>query len=225
MSAAIFGTDRVPKFRQDVAISAALLRRRERMNKPVRCELQLLPAFNNMMSSRDNFGPSFAMWCVMKTYWTTHRYVVAGASMAVALMLVACTSMMTRVHNADYLPRPNLTISLIDPSTVLVHHPAGTSRFTAEFGFGRQDTYPERRYEGFSRSRDVYGDGSVVLVPVIDGGKESTGMFVTLPSGRRFLFAQTSYVRDLRTKSNIKVFGLTNHKQHDSIAHFPTLEK
>jgi hypothetical protein len=159
----------------------------------------------------------------MKTHWTTHRYVVAAAG--IVLMLVACTSKMKRVHNADYLPRPNLTISLIDPSTVLVHHPAGTSRFTADLGLGGQDTYLERRYEGFTRSRDVYGDGSVVLVPIKEGGKETTGMFVTLPSGRRFLFAETSYVRELRTKSNIKVFGLTNHKQHDSIAHFPDLEK
>ena len=153
----------------------------------------------------------------------THRYLVAAVS--IALMMVACASTMTRVHNADYLPRPNLTISLIDPSTVLVHHPAGQSRFTAEFGIGGQDTYLERRYEGFSRSRDVYGDGAVVLVPILDGGKETTGLFVTLPSGRRFLFAETSYVRDLRTKSNIKVFGLSNHKQHDSIAHFPDFEK
>ena len=194
------------------------------MNKRGRGELQVSTAFNNRISSGDEFGLSIAMWCDMKTYWMTHRYVVAGAGIAFALMLVACTSMMTRVHNADYLPRPHLTISLIDPSTVLVHHPAGTSRFTAEFGIGGQDTYPERRYEGFSRSRDVYGDGSVVLVPILDGGKETTGMFVTLPSGRRFLFAETSYVRDLRTKANIKVFGLSNHKQHDSIAHFPNLE-
>src|SRR5262245_59889618 len=161
----------------------------------------------------------------MKTHWMTHRYVLTAASIALALMLVACTSMMTRVHNADYLPRPHLTISLIDPSTVLVHHPAGTSRFTADFGLGGQESYLEHRYEGFSRSRDVYGDGSVVLVPIIEGRKETTGMFVTLPSGRRFLFAETSYVRELRTKSNIKVFGLTNHKQHDAIAHFPDLEK
>ena len=160
----------------------------------------------------------------MKTHWTTPRYAVAAA-VGIVLMLVACTSTLTRVHNADYLPRPNLTISLIDPSTVLVHHPVGTSRFTADFGLGGQDTYLERRYEGFPRSRDVYGDGSVVLVPILERGMEKTGMFVTLPSGRRFLFAETSYVRELRTKSNIKVFGLTNHKQHDSIAHFPDLEK
>src|SRR5262245_46379947 len=159
----------------------------------------------------------------MKTHCKPYRYAVAAAS--IVLILVACTSKMTRVHNADYLPRPNLTISLIDPSAVLVHHPAGTSSFTADFGLGGQDTYLERRYEGFPRSRDVYGDGSVVLVRIKEGGKETTGMFVTLPSGRKFLFAETSYVRELRTKSNIKVFGLTNHKQHDAIAHFPDLEK
>jgi hypothetical protein len=188
-----------------------------------RSELLALLTFNKVMSAQADFGLSLAISRNMKTHWMTHRYAVAAAS--IVLILVACTSKMKRVHNADYLPRPNLTISLIDPSTVLVHHPAGTSRFTADFGFGGQDTYLERRYEGFSRSRDVYGDGSVVLVPISEGGKETTGMFVTLPSGRRFLFAETSYVRELRTKSNIKVFGLSNHRAHDSIAHFPDLEK
>lgn len=43
-------------------------------------------------------------------------------------------------------------------------------------------------YENFDTSLDVFGDGSVVLVPLPGHTPGSTGMFVNLHSGRRFLF-------------------------------------
>ena len=43
-------------------------------------------------------------------------------------------------------------------------------------------------YLGFSRSHDVYGDGSVVVVPVPGHSPGSVAIFVTLPTGRRYLF-------------------------------------
>lgn len=43
-------------------------------------------------------------------------------------------------------------------------------------------------YENFDASLDVFGDGSVVLVPLPGHTPGSTGMFVNLHSGRRFLF-------------------------------------
>jgi glyoxylase-like metal-dependent hydrolase (beta-lactamase superfamily II) len=43
-------------------------------------------------------------------------------------------------------------------------------------------------YENFETSLDVFGDGSVVLVPLPGHTPGSTGMFVNLHSGRRFLF-------------------------------------
>ncbi|MFO0547054.1 MAG: MBL fold metallo-hydrolase [Polyangiaceae bacterium] len=43
-------------------------------------------------------------------------------------------------------------------------------------------------YAGFERSHDVYGDGSVVLVPVPGHTPGSVAVFVTPPSGPRYLF-------------------------------------
>src|SRR5262245_19889529 len=120
-----------------------------------RAELPILLTFNKETVRNITLARRLRCRGTMKTHWTPYRYAVVAGS--ILILLVACTSKMTRVRHADYLPRPNLTISLIDPSAVLVHHPAGTSRFTADFGLGGQDTYLERRYQGFPRSRDVYG--------------------------------------------------------------------
>ncbi len=43
-------------------------------------------------------------------------------------------------------------------------------------------------YENFDRSLDLFADGSVVLVPLPGHTDGSTGMFVNLRSGKRFLF-------------------------------------
>ena len=43
-------------------------------------------------------------------------------------------------------------------------------------------------YENFERSLDLYGDGSVVFVPLPGHTEGSMGMFVNLPSGKRFFF-------------------------------------
>jgi glyoxylase-like metal-dependent hydrolase (beta-lactamase superfamily II) len=43
-------------------------------------------------------------------------------------------------------------------------------------------------YENFESSLDLFGDGSVVLVPLPGHTPGSTGMFVNLHSGRRYLF-------------------------------------
>jgi glyoxylase-like metal-dependent hydrolase (beta-lactamase superfamily II) len=43
-------------------------------------------------------------------------------------------------------------------------------------------------YEGFERSLDLYGDGSVVLVPLFGHTPGSVGMFVRVSSGRRYFF-------------------------------------
>ena len=43
-------------------------------------------------------------------------------------------------------------------------------------------------YEGFERSLDMYGDGSVVLVPMYGHTPGSVGMFVKVTSGKRYFF-------------------------------------
>lgn len=44
-------------------------------------------------------------------------------------------------------------------------------------------------YEIFARSKDLYGDGSVVIVELGGHTPGSVGVFVNLPSGKRYLFA------------------------------------
>ncbi len=48
--------------------------------------------------------------------------------------------------------------------------------------------FAERPYENFDRSYDLYDDSSVVFVPLPGHTDGSTGMFVNLPSGKRFFF-------------------------------------
>ena len=43
-------------------------------------------------------------------------------------------------------------------------------------------------YENFETSHDLYGDGSIVLVPLPGHTPGSLGMFVNLPSGKRYFF-------------------------------------
>ncbi len=48
--------------------------------------------------------------------------------------------------------------------------------------------FNEGVYMGYERSLDVYGDGSIVLVPMGGHTPGSTGVIVTLPSGKLFFF-------------------------------------
>lgn len=48
--------------------------------------------------------------------------------------------------------------------------------------------FREMPYENFARSLDLYGDGAVVLVPLPGHTPGSTGIFVNLPSGKRYFF-------------------------------------
>jgi glyoxylase-like metal-dependent hydrolase (beta-lactamase superfamily II) len=77
---------------------------------------------------------------------------------------------------------------------------AAEHRFIADGGFATaiarsidpsvfQDyTFDERPYLGFDRSRDLYGDGSIVIVPAPGHTPGSVIVFVTLPGGARCAF-------------------------------------
>jgi hypothetical protein len=140
----------------------------------------------------------------------------------VALLLLGCTS--GAAETGDYLPRPHLAFSIIDPATVLIHHSAGDMLFDTQLGIGGEGIFPDVAYNGFRRSLDVFEDGSVVLVPVVENGQQTTGMFVNLPSGRKFLFTQDGSAPELNGKARVRVFALNGHRSHDSIAHFPAFE-
>ena len=77
---------------------------------------------------------------------------------------------------------------------------AAEHRFIAEGGFATaiarsldpsvfQDYgFDERPYLGFDQSRDLYGDGSIVIVPAPGHTPGSVVIFVTLPGGARYAF-------------------------------------
>ncbi|WJN57698.1 Zn-dependent hydrolase [Pseudomonas sp. SO81] len=48
--------------------------------------------------------------------------------------------------------------------------------------------YAEQPFMGFPRSHDMFGDGSLVLVPLEGHTPGSVGLFLTLDDGRRFFF-------------------------------------
>ena len=49
-------------------------------------------------------------------------------------------------------------------------------------------SFDDKPYENFDQSLDVFGDGSVVLVPLPGHTPSLTGMFINMKSGKRFLF-------------------------------------
>jgi len=61
-------------------------------------------------------------------------------------------------------------------------------------------------YHGFDRSLDLFGDGSVVLVPQFGHTPGSVGLFLTTGAGRRFFFCgdavwSAAAIKDARRKS------------------------
>ncbi|MGY4830930.1 MBL fold metallo-hydrolase [Sphaerotilaceae bacterium SBD11-9] len=52
----------------------------------------------------------------------------------------------------------------------------------------RELSFDAKPYMGFAAQRDVFGDGSVVLVPLAGHTTGSVGLFLHLPSGRRYFF-------------------------------------
>lgn len=63
------------------------------------------------------------------------------------------------------------------------------SQFDADTVRWEAVEFIENPYMGYERSHDVFGDGSVVMVPMFGHTAGSMGMFVNLPDGRRFLFS------------------------------------
>jgi glyoxylase-like metal-dependent hydrolase (beta-lactamase superfamily II) len=52
----------------------------------------------------------------------------------------------------------------------------------------RELSFTAEPYMGFAGQRDVFGDGSVVLVPLVGHTAGHVGLFLLLPSGRRYFF-------------------------------------
>jgi glyoxylase-like metal-dependent hydrolase (beta-lactamase superfamily II) len=77
------------------------------------------------------------------------------------------------------------------------------------------------RYMGFERSLDLFGDGSVVFVPLTGHTAGQVGMFLNLPSGKRYFFTGdvTWTIEGLRTLADRSwLLRQVLHVDHDVTA-------
>jgi hypothetical protein len=83
-------------------------------------------------------------------------------------------------------------------------------------------------YESFDRSRDVFHDGRIILVPLPESNGHAVGAFVNLLSGKRYFFAPAVTSREstakLRTVSrnwNITVIVPEDRRAQERLGLFP----
>jgi glyoxylase-like metal-dependent hydrolase (beta-lactamase superfamily II) len=55
------------------------------------------------------------------------------------------------------------------------------------------ETDPSKPFLNFPASHDIFGDGSMVLVDLPGHSPGLMGLYVTMPSGRRFLFSADTF--------------------------------
>ena len=66
--------------------------------------------------------------------------------------------------------------------------PTETARSMKAATVFQEYAFDRRPYLGFDQSRDLYGDGSIVIVPAPGHTPGSVIVFVTLPTGARYAF-------------------------------------
>jgi hypothetical protein len=83
-------------------------------------------------------------------------------------------------------------------------------------------------YENFDRSRDVFQDGRVIVVPLRENDRKAVGVFVNLISGKRYFFAPTvtsnqalAQVRTVARTLDITVVVPEDKGAHRRLAQFP----
>ncbi|MEP7270529.1 MAG: MBL fold metallo-hydrolase, partial [Acidobacteriota bacterium] len=103
-------------------------------------------------------------------------------------MAIISHSHWDHISGLDDLPRLEVWMARAELDFVHSHKYPGL----IDQMIGRLKVHPfdfsSGHYENFDTSLDLFGDGSVVLVPLPGHTWGSTGMFVNLRSGRRFLF-------------------------------------
>jgi len=72
-------------------------------------------------------------------------------------------------------------------------------------------TFQPVAYHGFDRSLDLFGDGTVVLVPQFGHTPGSVGLFLTTSSGRRYFFCGDAVWSAAALKDARPKFWLANH--------------
>lgn len=82
-------------------------------------------------------------------------------------------------------------------------------------------------YENFDRSFDMFGDGTVVLVPLAEGDSNGAGLFVNLVSGKSYFFmpllTEVDYLPKLRRRIN--VITAEHLKSAEKLPKFPEFER
>lgn len=87
-------------------------------------------------------------------------------------------------------------------------------------------------YENFDRSRDVFGDGRIILVPLPETNGRSIGAFVNLLSGKRYFFAPAvtsreslAKIRLLERTSAITVIVPEDRRAPERVGVFPEFRR
>jgi hypothetical protein len=88
-------------------------------------------------------------------------------------------------------------------------------------------TFCSTSYEKFDRSYDLFGDGTVVLVPLADDDHNAAGVFVNLASGKSYFFiplpAKVDHLAKLR--HGIKLVTPEDVRGARTLARFPEFQR
>lgn len=86
--------------------------------------------------------------------------------------------------------------------------------------------YTNQSFMGFEQSLDLFGDGSLVLVPMVGHTPGSTGLFLTLDDGQRYFFTgDTSWRLEGFTGPREKFWISRNMVDNDRDATFKQLQR
>ena len=87
-------------------------------------------------------------------------------------------------------------------------------------------------YENFDRSRDLFRDGRIILVPLPETNGQSVGAFVNLLSGKRYFFAPTvtsreslAKIRTLAREWDITVIAPEDQRAQERLGVFPEFQR
>jgi hypothetical protein len=89
------------------------------------------------------------------------------------------------------------------------------------------------RYENFDQSFDMFGDGTIILVPLGGNDSNAIGAFVNLVSGKRYFFAHSitsgrlpAKARSLaKLRHEIKIITPEETRSAGELARFPEFER
>ncbi|MDO9177524.1 MAG: MBL fold metallo-hydrolase [Agitococcus sp.] len=97
-------------------------------------------------------------------------------------------------HASGISDFPDATVLAPEAEMAIIRHPttgvggSWPSQVAAKTIKWKTLEFKPVAYENFDRSVDLFGDGSIVLVPLFGHTVGSVGMFVTVDSGKRYFF-------------------------------------